>query len=115
MPNSKKTEQVAITIAGSDPSGGAGVQADLKTFTVIGVYGGAVISCLTAQNTLGVFAVQPVEPALVAKQITHVLTDLNVTHIKIGMLGSAAVAESIGKSLANYNGEIIYDPVLTLL
>ena len=112
MPNTKKTEQVAITIAGSDPSGGAGIQADLKTFTAIGVYGGAVISCLTAQNTLGVFAVQPVESPLVAKQISHVLSDLNVTHIKIGMLGSAAVAESIGKSLSNYKGEIIYDPVL---
>jgi hydroxymethylpyrimidine/phosphomethylpyrimidine kinase len=112
MPVIKKTEKVALTIAGSDPSGGAGIQADLKTFTVIGVYGGAVISCLTAQNTQGVFAVQPVEPALVKKQIYHVLSDLNVTHIKIGMLGSVAVAESICDALADYTGEIIYDPVL---
>jgi len=112
MPVTVKTEQVVLTIAGSDPSGGAGIQADLKTFTILGVYGGAVISCLTAQNTLGVFAVEPVQAALVKKQITHVLSDLNVTHIKIGMLGSAAVAESISDALAEYTGEIIYDPVL---
>jgi hydroxymethylpyrimidine/phosphomethylpyrimidine kinase len=108
----KKTVQVALTIAGSDPSGGAGIQADLKTFTILGVYGGAVVSCLTAQNTLGVFATQPVEPSLVKKQIDHVLNDLNVTHIKIGMLGSIAVTESICDALTDYTGEIIYDPVL---
>jgi len=112
MTDTKKTEQVALTIAGSDPSGGAGIQADLKTFAILGVYGGAVISCLTAQNTHGVFAIQPVEPDLVHKQIDHVLNDLNVTHIKIGMLGSAMVAESICDTLKDYTGEIIYDPVL---
>ncbi|MFC1844987.1 bifunctional hydroxymethylpyrimidine kinase/phosphomethylpyrimidine kinase [Thermodesulfobacteriota bacterium] len=112
MPSTKKTKKVALSIAGSDPSGGAGIQADLKTFTANGVYGGAVICCLTAQNTQGVFATQPVEPALVRKQIDHVLSDLNVTHIKIGMLGSAAVAESICDALNDYTGEIIYDPVL---
>ena len=112
MQVTKKTEQVALTIAGSDPSGGAGIQADLKTFAILGVYGGAVISCLTAQNTHGVFAIQPVEPDLVHKQIDHVLNDLNVTHIKIGMLGSAMVTESICDTLKDYTGEIIYDPVL---
>ena len=112
MPVTNKTEKVVLTIAGSDPSGGAGIQADLKTFTVIGVYGGAVISCLTVQNTRGVFAIQPVEPTLVKKQISNVLNDFNVTHIKIGMLGSAPVAESICDALTDYNGEIIYDPVL---
>ena len=112
MTDTKKTEQVALTIAGSDPSGGAGIQADIKTFAIIGVYGGAVISCLTAQNTHGVFAIEPVEPDLVHKQIDHVLNDLNVTHIKIGMLGSAMVAESICDTLKDYTGEIIYDPVL---
>jgi len=112
MPVTKKTEKVALSIAGSDPSGGAGIQADLKTFTATGVYGAAVICCLTAQNTQGVFATQPVEPDLVRKQIDHVLGDLDVTHIKIGMLGSAAVVESICDALTNYTGEIIYDPVL---
>jgi hydroxymethylpyrimidine/phosphomethylpyrimidine kinase len=112
MPIKKENEQVALSIAGSDPSGGAGIQADLKTFAILGVYGGAVISCLTAQNTKGVFAIQPVEPDLIHKQIDHVLNDLNVTHIKIGMLGSAMVAESISDTLKDYTGEIIYDPVL---
>jgi len=112
MPVTNKTENVVLTIAGSDPSGGAGIQADLKTFAVIGVYGGAVISCLTVQNTQGVFAFQPVKPTLVKKQINHVLSDFNVTHIKIGMIGSAPVAESIYDALKDYTGEIIYDPVL---
>lgn len=112
MTFTKKQERVALTIAGSDPSGGAGIQADLKTFAVTGVYGGAVISCLTVQNTQGVFAIQPVEPGLVKKQLEAVLNDLNVTHIKIGMLGSAAVAESLSETLKNYSGELIYDPVL---
>ena len=112
MSVTKDPQQVALTIAGSDPSGGAGIQADLKTFTAIGVYGGAVISSLTVQNTLGVFAVQPVAPAFVRDQIACVLRDLEVSHIKIGMLGSAAVAKSICDALADFSGEIIYDPVL---
>lgn len=112
MPGLKDSQQVALTIAGSDPSGGAGIQADLKTFTAIGVYSGAAISSLTIQNTRGVFAIQPVDPALVKDQIACVLSDLNVSHIKIGMLGSAAVAESIYDALVNFSGEIIYDPVL---
>ncbi len=105
-------QHVALTIAGSDPSGGAGIQADLKTFTAIGVFGAAVISSLTVQNTKGVYGVYPVEPDLVRDQIKYVLDDLNVSHIKIGMLGSASVAESICDALAEFQGEIIYDPVL---
>lgn len=112
MSVSKKPHHVVITIAGSDPSGGAGIQADLKTFTAIGVYGGAVISSLTVQNTRGVFAVQPVEPDFVKDQISAVLSDLNVSHIKIGMLGSAAVAMSICDAMAGFSGEVIYDPVM---
>jgi hydroxymethylpyrimidine/phosphomethylpyrimidine kinase len=112
MSFTKESQQVALTIAGSDPSGGAGIQADIKTFTSIGVYAGAVISSLTVQNTREVFAIQAVNPAFVKDQISYVLKDLNVTHIKIGMLGSAAVAESICCALADFSGEIIYDPVL---
>ena len=107
----KVPQQVAMTIAGSDPSGGAGIQADLKTFTMVGVYGGAVITCLTAQNTNGVFAVQTVDPPFVKHQIETVLSDLDVTHIKIGMLGSAAVANCTCEALADFKGEIICDPV----
>jgi hydroxymethylpyrimidine kinase/phosphomethylpyrimidine kinase len=105
-------QPVVLSIAGSDPSGGAGIQADLKTFASLGVYGGAVISSLTAQNTLGVSSVRPVDPAFVKEQIDSVLADLNVSHIKIGMLGSGDVALSVIRSLADFSGEIIYDPVL---
>jgi hydroxymethylpyrimidine/phosphomethylpyrimidine kinase len=112
MPVTRDSQQVALSIAGSDPSGGAGIQADIKTFTTIGVYGGGVITSLTVQNTQGVFAVKPVDPAVVKDQIDCVLNDLNVSHIKIGMLGSTAVAKSICGALADFSGEIIYDPVL---
>lgn len=111
MEHEKPTEKIVLSIAGSDPSGGAGIQADIKTCTVLGVYCGAAISCLTVQNTHGVFEVHPVEPELVQKQVAYVLEDLRVSHIKIGILGSAAVAESICDVLSNFAGEIIYDPV----
>jgi hydroxymethylpyrimidine/phosphomethylpyrimidine kinase len=112
MEHEKPAEKIVLSIAGSDPCGGAGIQADIKTFTALGVYCGAAISCLTVQNTLGVFAVHPVAPELVKKQVEYVLEDLRVSHIKIGILGSAAVAESVCVALAQYSGEIIYDPVL---
>ena len=83
MSVTKDSQQVVLTIAGSDPSGGAGIQADLKTFTAIGVYSGAVISSLTTQNTQGVFSIHPVDPAFVKDQISCVLGDLNVSHITI--------------------------------
>ena len=105
-------QKTVLSIAGSDPSGGAGIQADLKTFTVLGVYGGAVITCLTAQNTQGVFAVEPITPSFVKEQIKYVLNDLNVTHIKIGMVGTIPIIENICEQLADFSGEIIYDPIL---
>ncbi len=101
-----------LSIAGSDPSGGAGIQADLKTFAVIGVYGGAVISSLTVQNTMGVRSVAPLPPELVREQIRAVLTDLDVSHVKIGMVGATATAQAIGEALGDFNGEVIYDPVM---
>jgi hydroxymethylpyrimidine/phosphomethylpyrimidine kinase len=103
---------VILSIAGSDPSGGAGIQADLKTMAVLGVYGGAAVTCLTVQNTRAVAAVVPVAPELVREQIELVLADLPVTHVKIGMIGTAAVADAIGAALAGFAGEVIYDPVL---
>ncbi len=103
---------MALSIAGSDPSGGAGIQADLKTFCIIGVYGGAVITCLTAQNTRGVASYRPVEPESVAEQISLVLQDLPVSHIKIGMVGTGEIACRIGAALKEFSGEIICDPVL---
>ncbi len=107
--NSLKT---ILTIAGSDPSGGAGIQADLKTFTVLGAYGAAVPTNLTVQNTLGVVASHPVEAELVHDQINCVLADLDVSHIKIGMIGSLEIAEAIFATIERFSGEVILDPVM---
>lgn len=101
-----------LAIAGSDPSGGAGIQADLKTFASLGIYGGAAISCLTVQNSLGVYRIEPVDPELVTEQVERVLADLPVSHIKTGMIGTAAVAGAIGKCLADFTGIVVCDPVL---
>ena len=103
---------MALSIAGSDPSGGAGIQADIKTFTVIGVYCGAAITALTSQNTMGVSSYLPLPAAFVKKQIQDVLDDLNVTHIKIGMVGNQEIAQAIGEVLTGFVGEVIYDPVI---
>jgi len=104
--------KTALTIAGSDPSGGAGIQADLKTFSILGVYGGAIITCHTVQNTTGVRSYHPVSPELVQEQIMAVLDDLDVSHIKIGMVGSLEIAGAILAALENFRGEITWDPVL---
>ncbi|MBU0483468.1 MAG: bifunctional hydroxymethylpyrimidine kinase/phosphomethylpyrimidine kinase [Proteobacteria bacterium] len=104
--------KVILSIAGSDPSGGAGIQADLKTFAAIGVYGGGAITCLTAQNTNGVSTFLPVEVDFVSQQIKAVLTDMQVTHIKIGMIGTGRIAKAIADTLTDFTGELICDPVL---
>jgi hydroxymethylpyrimidine kinase/phosphomethylpyrimidine kinase len=101
-----------LTIAGSDPSGGAGIQADLKTMTVIGVYGAAAITCITVQNSLEVSESVPLDGGLVVRQVKAVLEDHNVTHIKIGMIGTIDIARALGTLLADFHGEVIYDPVL---
>jgi len=101
-----------LTIAGSDPSGGAGIQADLKTLTVLGVYGCAAVTSLTVQNTLGVQSCHPVAPDLVYQQVAAVLADLTVTHVKIGMIGSTTVAQAIVQALNGFTGEIVYDPII---
>jgi hydroxymethylpyrimidine/phosphomethylpyrimidine kinase len=105
--------QAILSIAGSDPSGGAGIQADLKTFTAIGVYGGAAITCLTAQNSLGVASCLPLAPEFVKKQVQLVLADLPVSHVKTGMLGTDEIAGAMAEALRDFPGEIICDPVLT--
>lgn len=102
----------ALAVAGSDPSGGAGIQADIKTFTVIGVYCGAAVTALTSQNTMGVSSYLPLPAAFVQKQVQEVLDDLNVTHIKIGMVGNGEIAEALGEVLSAFTGEVIYDPVI---
>jgi hydroxymethylpyrimidine/phosphomethylpyrimidine kinase len=101
-----------LIIAGSDPTGGAGLQADIKTMTVIGVYAAAVVTCITVQNSRGVKRVTPLDPDLVSEQIKAVIEDHHVTHIKVGMVGTSAIAEAINKTLEDFTGEIIVDPVL---
>ncbi len=109
---SKPMIKTVLTIAGSDPTGGAGIQGDIKTMTTIGVFGAAVITCITVQNSLGVGRIEPLHPALVSEQVEAVLTDHQVTHIKIGMIGTAAIARAIAQKLKDFEGEVIFDPVL---
>jgi hydroxymethylpyrimidine/phosphomethylpyrimidine kinase len=104
---------IALTIAGSDSGGGAGIQADLKTFSALGVYGASVIAALTAQNTRGVDAVFEVPPAFVRAQIDAVFSDLAIGAVKIGMLGNAAVVETVAERLSHHRGiPVVLDPVM---
>ena len=105
-------EAVALTIAGSDSSAGAGIQQDLKTMTKVGVYGATVITAITSQNTLGVKGVMPVPSEVVKSQLDAVLSDLHVTAIKIGMVPNAAIAHVIADTLKMQKISIIYDPVM---
>src|SRR5437868_2684132 len=93
------TIPIALTIAGSDCSGGAGIQADLKTFAAFGVYGASVITALTAQNTQGVKAIQDVPPEFIAAQMDAVFSDLAVGAVKIGMLSQPAVIAAVAAGL----------------
>ncbi|TCJ00355.1 bifunctional hydroxymethylpyrimidine kinase/phosphomethylpyrimidine kinase [Aeromicrobium sp. IC_218] len=104
---------VVLSVAGSDPSGGAGVQADLKTMAAHGVYGAAVLTALTAQNTHGVQGVHPVPADFVEQQLRSVLGDLDVVAVKIGMLGDPAVAERVADALAAHAvPHVVLDPVM---
>ncbi len=102
-----------LSIAGSDPSGGAGIQADLKTITSLGGYGMAAITSLTAQNTQGVQAVLPVEAEFVSQQLHSIFSDIRVDAVKIGMLGDERVTTVVADALLRYQPKnIILDPVL---
>lgn len=104
---------IALTIAGSDSGGGAGIQADLKTFSSLGVFGTSAITSLTAQNTLGVQAVLPIPPAFVQQQIYSVLSDINVGAIKTGMLATAEIIAAVAESLTAYPQiPFVLDPVM---
>ena len=106
--------QVALTIAGSDSGGGAGIQADLKTFFRFGVYGTSAITAITAQNTLGVATWEPVSPELLSAQIEAVATDLNPAAVKSGMVGNAALIRVVADSLRRHNLlPYVLDPVIT--
>lgn len=110
--SSAPSVRAILSIAGSDPSGGAGLQADLKTFATLGVYGAAAVTCLTVQNTTGVFATHPVAPEIVKAQAAKVLADLDVSHIKLGMLGNSGIVRAVGEVLAGFSGEVVCDPIL---
>jgi hydroxymethylpyrimidine/phosphomethylpyrimidine kinase len=102
-----------LTIAGTDPSGGAGIQADLKTFAALGCYGMSVITALVAQNTCGVRAIHSVPPDFVKAQLLAVLEDIEPDTIKIGMVHSVELVDAIAEVLANYPSiPIIFDPVM---
>lgn len=104
---------IAVTIAGSDSSGGAGIQADIKTFSALGVYGASVIAALTAQNTQGVSGIHDVPPEFVTAQIDAVYSDLKVSATKIGMLSRSAAIEAVAEGLARHRAKnIVLDPVM---
>jgi hydroxymethylpyrimidine/phosphomethylpyrimidine kinase len=103
----------ALTIAGSDSGGGAGIQADLKTFGAFGVYGTSAITAVTAQNTLGVRAIHEVPPEIVAAQIDAVLEDIGADAVKTGMLSSAAIIEAVADRLRAHSvAALVVDPVM---
>lgn len=107
------TKKTALTVAGSDCSGGAGIQADLKTMTVNGVYAMSVVTALTAQNTTGVRAIMEVAPQFLKAQLDAVFEDIRPDAVKIGMVSSQALIEAISERLAFYKAEnIVVDPVM---
>src|SRR4051812_18943745 len=104
---------IAVTVAGSDSGGGAGIQADLKTFSALGVYGASVIAALTAQNTKGVTAIHDVPADFVTAQIDAVFSDLAVDAVKIGMLSNPQTIRAVADGLAKYNQhKVVLDPVM---
>jgi hydroxymethylpyrimidine/phosphomethylpyrimidine kinase len=108
---------IALTIAGSDSSAGAGIQADLKTFAALGVYGASVITALTAQNTAGVFATHDVPAKFVGAQLNAVFSDLNVAAVKIGMVSSRAAIKAIADGLDRWRdsdgvSNVVLDPII---
>jgi hydroxymethylpyrimidine/phosphomethylpyrimidine kinase len=111
--NSLRQYCKVLTIAGSDSGGGAGIQADLKTFSALGCYGMSVITALTAQNTQGVKAIHAVPPAFAVEQIEAVMSDIGADAIKIGMLYSAELIEAVAQELKKHGArKIVLDPVM---
>ncbi|MEP1520200.1 bifunctional hydroxymethylpyrimidine kinase/phosphomethylpyrimidine kinase [Ascidiaceihabitans sp.] len=102
----------ALTIAGSDSGGGAGIQADLKAFSAMSVYAASVVTAVTAQNTKAVTAIHPIPDDVVAAQIKAVLDDIQIDVVKIGMLGTPSLIAAVADALAGYGGPIVLDPVM---
>ena len=111
--NQSKSYPKVLSIAGSDSSGGAGIQADLKTFSALGVYGATAITAITAQNTQGVNSQFALEPQMVYDQIAAVMDDIEPSVVKIGMLSNTAIVEAVAKALHDYRPSfIVLDPVI---
>ena len=110
--NQQKSYPIVLSIAGSDSSGGAGIQADLKTFSSLGVYGATAITAITAQNTQGVHSQLAIPPQMVHDQIIAVIDDLHPSFIKIGMLSNAEIVLAVTEALSHYSIPIILDPVI---
>ena len=110
--NLRKTYPVVLSIAGSDSSGGAGIQADLKTFSALGVYGATAITAITAQNTQGVHSQLAIDHQMVYDQIVAVIDDLHPSYIKIGMLSNADIVRVVAGALSRYSIPVILDPVI---
>lgn len=111
--NQSKSYPKVLSVAGSDSSGGAGIQADLKTFSALGVYGATAITAITAQNTQGVNSQFALEPQIVYDQIAAVMDDIEPSVVKIGMLSNTAIVEAVAKALHDYKPSfIILDPVI---
>ena len=110
--NSKKTYPVVLSIAGSDSSGGAGIQADLKTFSALGVYGATAITAITAQNTQGVHSQLALTPQIVYDQIVSVIEDIHPSAVKIGMLANSNIAMAVVDAMSRYSIPLILDPVI---
>jgi hydroxymethylpyrimidine/phosphomethylpyrimidine kinase len=107
-----KTYTTVLTIAGSDPSGGAGIQADLKTFSALSCYGMSVITALTAQNTQGVTAVYPIPAKFITEQLDAIFADIKVDAIKIGMLHDVDVIKTVANKIKSLTMHIVLDPVM---
>ena len=110
--NRNKSYPIVLSIAGSDSSGGAGIQADLKTFSALGVYGATAITAITAQNTLGVVSQMALPPQMVREQIIAVMDDLHPSVVKIGMLSNAEIVNAVAEVLSEYKPKIVLDPVI---
>ena len=101
-----------LSIAGSDSSGGAGIQADVKTITMLGGYAMTAITAITAQNSTGVTGVEVLSPDFVAAQIDACVSDIGVDAVKVGMLGSATIAHAVADRLEGLAAPVIFDPVM---
>ena len=113
MEMNSATPPKALTIAGSDSGGGAGIQADLKTFAALGVFGTSAVTAITAQNTLGVTAVAEVPIEVISDQIEAVVTDIGVDAVKTGMLSSTEIVECVAESVENHElSPLVVDPVM---